>query len=257
MKMGLTAKYPSLEDKVVLVTGGASGIGADYTRSFAAQGARIAFIDKDEAAGQRLLDDLPADTRHRPVFLPCDVTDIASLQSRIREIEASLGAISVLVNNAASDQRHDLDAVTPEYWDDRFAVNVRHQFFAAQAVRPAMAAAGGGSIINMGSCSWRLGLGGMPAYLSAKAAVEGLTRALATEFGPQRIRVNCIVPGFVKIERTIRDFLTPEFEADILSRQRLPDLVEGIHVAAMGLFLASDDSERCTNQVYVVDGGWL
>jgi D-xylose 1-dehydrogenase len=251
------AIYPDLKDKTVFISGGGSGIGADFTRGFARQGAKIAFVDISEDPSRALAAELEAETGAEPLFLKADVTDIPALQSAIAQASKALGPIRVLVNNAASDTRHDFDDVTPDYWDSRINVNVRHQFFAAQAVRKGMAAAGGGSIINMGSCSWYLGLGGMPVYLTAKAAVAGLTRALATELGPDRIRVNCIVPGFVRIERTIRDFITPEFEKMILDGQRLPDLVDGSDVAEMALFLGSEASKRCTNQNYAVDGGWM
>jgi NAD(P)-dependent dehydrogenase (short-subunit alcohol dehydrogenase family) len=163
----------------------------------------------------------------------------------------------VLVNNAAHDERHSIEAVTPEYWDDRFAVNLRHQFFAAQAVVPGMAAAGGGSIINMGSTSWMVGQGGMPAYLSAKAAVAGLTRALARDLGPKNIRVNSVVPGWIMTERQIALWLTPEGEQELLRRQCLKRKLKPEDVARMVLFLASDDSDACTSQAFIVDGGWV
>jgi D-xylose 1-dehydrogenase len=252
-----SAIYPDLKDKTVFISGGGSGIGADFTRGFARQGAKVAFIDISEEPSRSLVAELHAETGTAPLFINADVTDIAALQAAIAQAAEAHGPTRVLVNNAASDTRHDFDEVTPDYWDSRINVNVRHQFFAAQSVRKGMAAAGGGSIINMGSCSWYLGLGGMPVYLTAKAAVAGLTRALATELGPDRIRVNCIVPGFVRIERTIRDFITPEFEKDILNGQRLPDLVDGSDIADMALFLGSDASKRCTNQNYAVDGGWM
>lgn len=255
--MNSSAIYPSLRDAPVLVTGGASGIGATITRAFCAQGARVAFIDIEAERGQALVAELADAIGGPPLFQVADVTNISRFQSAIRDVEERLGAVRVLVNNAANDQRHDFGSVTSDEWDSRMNVNLRHHFFAAQAVASGMAAAGGGSIINLGSCSWRLGLGGMPVYLTAKAGVEGLTRALATELGPKRIRVNCIVPGFVRTERTIRDFLTPELEAQVLGGQRLPDLVDDTHVAAMALFLGAEDSARCTNQTYAVDGGWM
>lgn len=252
-----SAIYPSLKDRVVLISGGGSGIGADFVRGFARQGAKVAFLDIAADVSHKLVGDVTAEYGNTPLFVQADVTDINMLKAEIASVEAQLGAINVLVNNAASDTRHEFDTVTPDYWDQRMAVNLRHQFFAAQAVRKGMAAAGGGAIINMGSCAWYLGLGDMPVYLTAKAGIAGLTRALATEMGPDRIRVNCIVPGFVKIDRTIRDFITPEFRQMILDGQCLPDLVNGADIAAMGLFLASDDARHCTNQNYVVDGGWI
>jgi len=175
----------------------------------------------------------------------------------VAQVRRQLGPILVLVNNAADDERHALDAVTPEYWDDRFAVNLRHQFFAAQAVAPDMAAAGGGSIVNLGSVSWLVGQGGMPAYLSAKAAVAGLTRALARDLGPKNIRVNCIVPGWIMTERQIQLWLTPEGEQELLRRQCLKRKLVPEDIARVILFFAADDSSACTNQSYVVDGGWV
>lgn len=251
------AIYPDLQDRAVFISGGGSGIGADFTRAFARQGAKVAFVDIADAASHALVTEIEERGDIPPMFIKADVTDVPALQAAIGQANEAIGPIRVLVNNAASDTRHAFASVTPDEWDRRINVNVRHHFFAAQAVRSAMAANGGGSIINMGSCAWYLGLGDMPVYLAAKAAVAGLTRALATELGPDRIRVNCIVPGFVRIERTIRDFITPEFEQMILAGQRLPDLVEGSDVADMALFLASDSSRRCTNQNYAVDGGWM
>ncbi len=251
------ATYPDLAGKSVFISGGGSGIGADFTRGFARQGAHVAFIDIAEEPSRALAETLASETGTAPLFIKADVTDIDALKAAIAAAGDAHGAVRVLVNNAASDTRHDFDSVTPDYWDQRINVNVRHQFFAAQAVRAGMKDAGGGSIINMGSCAWYLGLGDMPVYLTAKAAVAGLTRALATELGPDRIRVNCIVPGFVRIERTIRDFITPEFEDMIRAGQRLPDLIDGSDIADMALFLASDASRRCTNQNYAVDGGWM
>jgi NAD(P)-dependent dehydrogenase (short-subunit alcohol dehydrogenase family) len=175
----------------------------------------------------------------------------------VAEVRTQLGPIRVLVNNAAHDERHSIESVTPEYWDDRFAVNLRHQFFAAQAVAPGMAAAGGGSIINLGSTSWMVGQGGMPAYLSAKAAVAGLTRALARDFGPKHIRVNSVVPGWIMTERQIALWLTPEGEQELLRRQCLKRKLKPEDVARMVLFLASDDSDACTSQAFIVDGGWV
>jgi D-xylose 1-dehydrogenase len=226
-------------------------------RAFVRQGGKSCFFDIAADVSNKLVGDIAADNGNAPTFVQADVTGIDMLKAAIASVEAQFGAINILVNNAASDTRHEFDSVTADYWDQRMAVNLRHQFFAAETVRKGMAAAGGGAIINMGSCAWYLGLGDMPVYLIAKAGIAGLTRALATEMGPDKIRVNCIVPGFVKIDRTIRDFITPEFEKMILDGQCLPDLVIGADIAAMGLFLASDDARHCTNQNYVVDGGWI
>jgi NAD(P)-dependent dehydrogenase (short-subunit alcohol dehydrogenase family) len=251
------ASYPSLEDRVVFVTGGGSGIGASVVEHLCAQRARVAFVDIQREASAGLVAAIAARGLVAPSFIPCDLRDIAALRSAVSEAQGRLGATRVLVNNAAHDERHSIESVTPEYWDDRFAVNLRHQFFAAQAVVPEMAAAGGGSIINFGSTSWLVGQGGMPAYLSAKAAVAGLTRALARDLGPRNIRVNSIVPGWIMTERQIRLWLTPEGEQELLRRQCLKRKLLPEDIARVVLFLAADDSDACTNQSYVVDGGWV
>ena len=251
------ASYPSLEDRVVFVTGGGSGIGASVVEHLCAQRARVAFVDIQREASDALVARLAARGLPAPAFIPCDLRDIAALRAAISEVEARLGPIRVLVNNAAHDERHTIESVTPEYWDDRFAVNLRHQFFAAQAVVPGMAAAGGGSIVNFGSTSWLVGQGGMPAYLSAKAAVAGLTRALARDLGPRKIRVNSIVPGWIMTERQISLWLTPEGEEELMRRQCLKRKLVPEDIARVVLFLAADDSDACTNQSYVVDGGWV
>jgi NAD(P)-dependent dehydrogenase (short-subunit alcohol dehydrogenase family) len=251
------ASYPSLEDRVVLVTGGGSGIGAAIVEHLCAQRARVAFVDIQREPSAALVEAIRARNLPAPVFLPCDLRDIAALRSTVAEARARLGPVRVLVNNAANDERHSIEGVTPEYWDDRFAVNVRHQFFSAQAVAPDMAAAGGGSIVNLGSTSWMVGQGGMPAYLSAKAAVAGLTRALARDLGPRNIRVNSVVPGWIMTERQIALWLTPDGEQELLRRQCLKRKLLPGDVARVVLFLAADDSGACTNQSYIVDGGWV
>ena len=252
-----TASYPSLEGRVVFVTGGGSGIGASIVEHLCAQQARVAFVDIDRTASPALVATIEGRGHPTPLFLPCDLRDVAALRAAIAEARGRLGPIRALVNNAANDERHALDAVTPEYWDDRFAVNLRHQFFAAQAVAPDMAAAGGGSIVNLGSTSWMIGQGGMPAYLTAKSAVAGLTRALARDLGPLGIRVNCIVPGWIMTERQIQRWLTPEGEQELMRRQCLKRKLVPEDIARVVLFFAADDSGACTNQSYVVDGGWV
>jgi len=254
--MDRTASYPSLEDRVVFVTGGGSGIGASIVEHLCAQRARVAFVDIDREASEALVASVEARGHSAPVFLP-DLRDIGALRTAIAEARLRLGPIRVLINNAAHDERHEIERVTPEYWDERFHVNLRHQFFAAQAVLPDMAAAGGGSIINFGSTSWMVGQGGMPAYLSAKAAVTGLTRALARDFGPMNIRVNAIVPGWIMTERQVRLWLTPEGEQELLRRQCLKRKLRPEDVARVVLFFAADDSSACTSQSYIVDGGWV
>ena len=255
--MSQYASYPSLEARAAFVTGGGSGIGACIVEHLCAQRARVAFVDIERAASEALVATLAARGYPAPAFIPCDVRDIPALRAAITEAGARLGPIRILVNNAANDERHAFERVTPEYWDDRFAVNLRHQFFAAQAVAPEMAAAGGGSIINLGSTSWLVGQGGMPAYLSAKAAVAGLTRALARDLGPMSIRVNAVVPGWIMTERQIRLWLTPEGEQELLRRQCLKRKLVPEDVARVVLFFAADDSAACTNQSYIVDGGWV
>jgi NAD(P)-dependent dehydrogenase (short-subunit alcohol dehydrogenase family) len=251
------ASYPSLEGRVVFVTGGGSGIGASIVEHLCAQRARVTFVDIQREVSEALVARVAARGLPAPSFIACDLRDIAALRAAVAAAEAWLGPIRVLVNNAAHDERHAIEAVTPEYWDDRFAVNLRHQFFATQAVVPGMAAAGGGSIINFGSTSWLVGQGGMPAYLSAKAAVAGLTRALARDLGPRNIRVNAVVPGWIMTERQITLWLTPEGEQELMRRQCLKRKLVPEDIARVVCFLAADDSDACTNQSYVVDGGWV
>jgi len=241
----------------VLVTGGGSGIGASIVEHLCAQRARVAFVDIQREPSLALVETIRGRGLPAPTFIACDLRDIAALRSAVAEARTRLGPIRTLVNNAAHDDRHSIESVTPEYWDERFAVNLRHQFFAAQAVAPDMAAAGGGSIVNLGSTSWMVGQGGMPAYLSAKAGVVGLTRALARDLGPRNIRVNSVVPGWIMTERQITRWLTPEGEEELLRRQCLKRKLVPEDVARVVLFLASDDSDACTNQSYVVDGGWV
>jgi NAD(P)-dependent dehydrogenase (short-subunit alcohol dehydrogenase family) len=250
------ASYPSLKDRVVLVTGGGSGIGEEIVRQFARQGSRVAFLDIKVAESEALAAELAAEGL-TAVFHECDLTDIAALQAAVAAIRGRLGPITILVNNAANDERHPMQDVTPEYWDERMAVNIRHQFFAAQAVAPDMAAAGGGAIVNMGSVSWMLGQGGMPAYTTAKAAVMGLTRSLARDLGPDNIRVVCVVPGWIMTQRQVDNWLTPEGEADLMKNQCLKRKLHPIDIARPVLFFASDEAAGCTAQAYVVDGGWL
>jgi D-xylose 1-dehydrogenase len=251
------AVYPSLDSRVVFVTGGGSGIGASLVEHFCAQGANVTFIDiADEPS--RALRKAIGEAGHRPPsFRRCDLRDVAALQQVIAATAAEHGAIRVLLNNAGNDDRHRSEDVTAAYWDDRMAVNLRHQFFAAQAVRPGMRDAGGGSIINLGSITWMVGDGDCPAYVAAKAAITGLTRALAREFGPERIRVNCMIPGWVMTLRQVRLWLTPAGERQIEERQCLPDRLQAADVARMALFLAADDSRMCTSQNFIVDGGWV
>lgn len=250
------ARYPGLEGRTILVSGGGSGIGAAIVAAFAGQGCRVGFLDRAREPSQALAARL-AGSGARVHFEPCDITDIVDLEAAIGRVAAALGPITVLVNNAANDDRHAVDDVTPEYWDNRMAVNLRHQFFAARAVRPMMRAAGGGAVVNMGSISWRLNLGGMPAYVTAKAGIEGLTRGLARDFGPDNIRVNCIAPGWILTERQLALWWSPEAEAQLMADQCLKRRLQPEEVASTALFLASDGASAITAQTIIVDGGWI
>jgi D-xylose 1-dehydrogenase len=249
------AAYPSLEGKRVVVTGGGSGIGAGLVEGFVAQGARVAFVDIAADASEALVARLAPDARFAPVFRTLDLRDLDALARTFAECEAELGGVDVLVNNAANDDRHSADEVTPAYWEDRLAVNLRHLFFAAQAVIPTMRRQGAGVILNFGSISWHLGLPDLVLYQTAKAAIEGMTRALARDLGPDGIRVNTIVPGNVETPRQ-QKWYTPEGEAEIVSAQCLKARVQPEDVAALTLFLASDDARMCTGHDYFVDAGW-
>jgi NAD(P)-dependent dehydrogenase (short-subunit alcohol dehydrogenase family) len=251
------ARYPSLEGVPVLITGGASGIGASMVEHFALQGAKVAFIDLAVDPAQELIRGLVNRCLHAPRFWPCDLKDVAKVKTVVREVEDEMGTVRVLVNNAANDDRHKLEEITPEYWDDRMAVNLRHQFFLIQSVSPGMIKAGGGSIINMSSIAWMIPSTGLPAYVTAKAAIVGLTRTLAHELGSWNIRVNCVLPGAVLTERQKRLWWTPDYEKEILGRQALKRSLLPEDVARLVLFLASDDSSAITNQSYVVDAGWV
>jgi D-xylose 1-dehydrogenase len=251
------ATYPTLRDRVVLVTGGGSGIGASIVEYFAAQGARVALFDVAVDSSVKLADDLAARSVHPPQFLECDLKDIAAVRAAVAEVQARLGAVRVLVNNAACDDRHKFDDVTPEFWEESMAVNLRHQFFVTQAVSPGMIAAGGGSIINMSSIAWKIPETGMPVYVSAKAAVVGLTKTLAKELGKHNIRVNCVLPGAILTERQLKLWLTPEHLDRILATQCWKRHLVPDDVARLVLFLAADDSEAITGQSHIIDGGWV
>lgn len=247
------ATYPSLRDRSVIVTGGSTGLGAEFVRQFVGQGARVGFVDVDIENGRALAAELGDAVR----FVPCDVRDVPALETSIDQLVSDLGSPTVLVNNAAHDQRHSIDELDVAYWDDRQAVNLRHQFFAARRVAPLMRTAGGGSIINVGSISAHIDLTDLVGYITAKAGIEGLTRTLARELGPDRIRVNCVIPGWIMTERQLRDWVTPEASAQIETNQCLRDRLYPPDVARMVLWLAADDSAMCTAQKWVVDGGWL
>jgi NAD(P)-dependent dehydrogenase (short-subunit alcohol dehydrogenase family) len=250
------ATYPSLAGKTVLVSGGGSGIGEAVVRAFAGQKSKVGFIDILKADGRALAEELAA-AGAKVHFEAADITDVAALKRAIEEIAAALGPITILVNNAANDARHDWRSETPESLEARLAVNFKHQFFAIQAVAPGMIAAGGGSIVNFGSISWRIGMVGLPGYTASKAAVEGLTRTFARDLGPHRIRVNCVLPGWVMTKRQLALWVDENADRTIKERQCLPDRLQPEDLARTVLFLASDDSAMCTSQNFVVDGGWL
>jgi D-xylose 1-dehydrogenase len=249
------ASYPSLFERTVLITGGATGIGATLVEHFAAQGARVGFIDIDAAAGHALAAALSGSSTP-PCFVVADITDTTALHAAIGTVRQRFGPITVLLNNAANDQRHSIAATTPESWDATVGVNLKHQFFAAKAVLDDMKQAGGGSIVNFGSVSWMLKQGGMPVYTTSKSAVQGLTRSLARDLGPFNIRVNTLVPGWVMTEKQKRLWLDDVGRADIARGQCINKELLPEHIARMALFLASDDALMCTAQNYVVDGGW-
>ncbi|OZM84242.1 3-oxoacyl-ACP reductase [Pseudonocardia sp. MH-G8] len=251
------AVYPSLRDKVAFVSGGSTGLGAEFVASLAAQGVRVGFADIDEPGAKALAAQVREQGHPEPLFVPADIRDVDALQGGIRQVAETLGPISVLVNNAANDQRHDSAEVTPAYWDEAMAVNLRHHFFAIQEAVPGMRALGGGSIVNLGSVSAHADFTGIPAYITAKAGIEGMTRTLARELGPDRIRVNCVIPGWVLTERQRTLWFTPEAAENVKQAQCLEDNVMPADVARMVLWLAAADSAMCTGQKWVVDGGWM
>lgn len=248
------AIYPSVHGKRVIVSGGGSGIGAGIVEGFVRQGAAVAFLDIQDEPSEAVVGRL-ADAEVPPLYVHCDITDCVDYGAKIGKLIERLGGCDVLINNAANDDRHSLDEITPEYWDERMAVNLKHQFFAAKAVVPSMRATGGGSIVNLGSISWHLGLADLAVYQVAKAAIEGLTRSLARELGRDNIRVNTIVPGNVQTPRQMK-WYTPEGEAEIVAAQCLDGRIQPVDIAAMALFLASDDARYCTAHNYWVDAGW-
>jgi len=250
------ANYPSLKGKRVLVTGGGTGIGAAIVSALAEQGAVVAFVDIARQASEQLCERIVAAGWSAPLFRYCDLRDIPSLQSIIAELAAQIGDFDVLVNNAANDERHNLEDVTQEYWDNRIAINQRPSFFAVQAVAPGMKKKKAGSIINFSSISWHTSSGGFPVYTTAKAAVLGLTRGLARDLGVHHIRVNTVTPGWVMTERQIALWLDEKGKEDIARNQCLPGDLLPWHLARMVLFLAADDSAMCTAQEFIVDAGW-
>mgnify|MGYP001157198545 FL=1 len=252
--MNEIANYPSLKDKLVLVTGGASGIGETIVENFLQQGSKVVFLDKEKELGLKLSSKLN-NYNHKAIFKECDLVNIEDLKLKINQIRQEIGLISILINNAANDDRHDIDSVTPELWDNRMNVNLRHYFFTAQSVYKDMKKLGKGTVVNIGSFSWMLGQGGMPGYTTAKSAVAGLTRTLARDLGVYNIRVNCVVPGWIITDRQKKLWLTPEKEKAQIERQCIKRMLEPDDIAKPVLFFASDQSSGCTAQNYVVDGG--
>lgn len=248
----MAAIYTDLKGKTVIVTGGAGGIGEGIVRAFHAQGARVGFLDIDAERGPRLQAELGPDT----LFVRCDLTKVPALQAAIAEVRAGFGPIDILVNNAAHDERHATLEVTEDYWDGPMAVNLKHQFFAAQAVLPDMKTTGKGAIVNLGSTSWIIGQGGMPAYTACKSAVIGLTRSLARDFCPFGVRVNAVAPGWIMTERQLELWVTPETEKQIYANQCLKRRLVPDDIAKVVVFMCSDEAGAITNLHYVVDGGW-
>ena len=250
-----TTHYSSLRDRVVFISGGSSGIGAELVRAFAAQGARVAFCGTRTDGGQGLIDAVVAAGHIRPWYAACDVRDVVAYQSVLARVGQELGPVRVLINNAGRDDRHAMEDVTPEFWDDRMALNLKHYFFAIQAVAPGMTAAGGGSVINMGSVSWMRGRPNLVGYTTAKAGILGLTRTLARELGARNIRVNALVPGAIVTERQTALHRDPVADQQFLDAQCLKIRLDSGHVARVTLFLAADDSDGMTGQHILVDAG--
>ena len=253
--MSTYARYPSLQNKLVFISGGSSGIGAALVGAFAEQGARVAFCGTKPEGGKALCDQIACMGQPRPWYGAVDVRDVPAYQALLKQVMAELGPVDVLINNAGRDDRHALEDVTPEFWDDRLALNLKHYFFAIQAVAPGMAAQGGGSIINMGSVSWMRGRPNLSGYTTAKAGILGLTRTLARELGPRNIRVNAIVPGAIVTERQTTLHRDPAADQQFLDAQCLKIRLDPGHVARPCLFLAADDSNGMTGQHVLVDAG--
>jgi D-xylose 1-dehydrogenase len=251
------ASYPSLRDRVVVVTGGASGIGEAIVEAFAMQNSRVAFLDIQDAAAGLLIQKIESAGFTAPLYFHCDLSDAAEIKAAVEGILQRVHTVDVLVNNAGNDSRHTIEEVTPESWDQAMAVNLKHQFFMTQAIIPSMRQAGRGSIINMSSISWAIPSTGLPVYVTAKAAVVGLTRTLARELGVHNIRVNCVMPGAIQTERQERLWFTEAYKAEILTRQALKRMISPDEVARLVLFLAAEDSSGITNQSFVIDGGWI
>lgn len=251
------ASYPSLRDRVVLISGGASGIGEKIVEAFARQHSRVVFLDIQDDTAESLIRHCESKGFTTPAYQRCDVTDVAALRQCAESVAASFGAVDVLVNNAANDTRHTVEEVTPESWDQGIAVNLKHQFFLTQAVIPTMKKAGRGSIVNMSSIGWAIPSVGLPIYVTAKAAIVGLTRTLAHELGPFHVRVNCVMPGAIETERQKKLWYTEAYLENVMNNQALKRMILPEEVARLILFLAADDSAAITNQCHIIDGGWV
>ena len=248
-------RYASLQDRVVFISGGSSGIGAELVRAFAVQGAKVAFCGTKPDGGKPLIDELIAAGHAAPWYGACDVRDVAAYQALLARVASEVGAVRVLVNNAGRDDRHKMEDVTSEFWDDRIALNLKHYFFAIQAVAAGMEQAGGGSVVNMGSVSWMRGRPNLVGYTTAKAGILGLTRTLARELGARNIRVNALVPGAIVTDRQTTLHRDPAADQAFLDAQCLKVRLDPGHVARATLFLAADDSDGMTGQHVLVDGG--
>lgn len=250
-----SALYPSLKNKIVLITGGASGIGSSIVENFCYQQSKVVFFDIDDNLASQVVDHNIKSYKNKPIYIKCDLTNTNQLIKTIKTIKKDIGDIAILINSAANDKRHEMSSVTSEYWDDRINVNLKHFFFAAQTCAEMMKKNRAGTIVNLGSFSWMMGLGGMICYTTAKSAVSGLTRSLARELGEYNIRVNCVVPGWIMTDRQLTHWVTPEVKKQQLEKQCVKRLLEPHEIAKAVLFFASDDSSAATSQNYVFDGG--
>ena len=253
----MKVKYFDLENKRVFITGGGSGIGASIVEHFCEQNSEVYFIDINEEASNKLVSECKNKKLAIPTFIKCDLLNIKDLQGVISKIISEKGPIEILINNAANDERHKIENVTEEYWNERMNINLRHYFFTVQSVREAMIKNKSGVIVNIGSASWMIGQGGMAAYTAAKSGVVGLTRSFARDLGEYNIRVNSVVPGWTITERQIEKWLTPESEADMMKKQCIKRRLMPSDISKAVLFFSSNQSSGCTNQSYVVDNGWL
>ena len=253
----MKVKYFDLENKRVFITGGGSGIGASIGEHFCEQNSEVYFIDINEESSNKLVSKCKNKKLAIPNFIKCDLLNIKELQNTISKIISEKGPIEILINNAANDERHKIEDVTEEFWNNRMNINLRHYFFTVQSVREAMIKNNSGAIVNIGSASWMIGQGGMAAYTAAKSGVVGLTRSFARDLGEYNIRVNSVVPGWTITERQLEKWLTPESEADMMKKQCIKKRLMPSDISKAVLFFSSDQSSGCTNQSYVVYNGWL